>query len=67
MAKSTHYVIKFVSDLWQFGGFSPATPVSSMNKTDLHVIARCLAQLIFNYFSDVFGLHVSSLSSKGHL
>jgi hypothetical protein len=28
------YVIKFVSDLQEVGGFSPGTPVSSTNKTD---------------------------------
>jgi len=29
-----HYVIKFVSDLWQVSGFSQGTPISSTNKTD---------------------------------
>ena len=33
-----HYVIKFVSDLQQVGGFSPGTPVSSTTKTDHHDI-----------------------------
>ena len=31
-----HYVIKFVIDLRQVGGFFPDTPVSSTNKTDPH-------------------------------
>jgi hypothetical protein len=31
-----HYVIKFVSDLRQVGGFLPSTLVSSTNKTDHH-------------------------------
>ena len=31
-----HYVIKFVSDLRQVGGFSSGTPVSSINKNDRH-------------------------------
>jgi hypothetical protein len=30
-----HYVIKFVSDLRQVGGFSLSTPVSSTNKTEI--------------------------------
>ena len=30
-----HYVIKFVSDLRQVSGFSPGTPVSSTNITEL--------------------------------
>ena len=34
-----HYVIKFVSDLRQVGGFFP---VSSTNKTDHHDIAEIL-------------------------
>jgi len=33
-----HYVIKFVSDLRQVGGFPPGTPVSFTNKTDRHDI-----------------------------
>ena len=35
-----HYVIKFVSDLRQVGGwFSPGPPVYSTNKTDCHDIS----------------------------
>ena len=30
-----HYVIKFVSDLRQVGGFLPSNLVSSTNKTDI--------------------------------
>ena len=37
-----HYVIKFVSDLRQFGG----TPVSSTNKTDRHDITEILLYII---------------------
>jgi hypothetical protein len=33
-----HYVIKFVSDLRQVGGFLPGLPVSSTNKADRHDI-----------------------------
>jgi hypothetical protein len=31
-----HYVIKFVSNLWQVGGFPLVLPVSSTNSTDPH-------------------------------
>jgi hypothetical protein len=39
-----HYVIKFVSDLWQVSGFlfSQGPPVSSTNKTDRHDITEIL-------------------------
>ena len=40
-----HYVIKFVSDFQQVGGFSPGTPVSSNNKTDRHDIAEILLKV----------------------
>jgi hypothetical protein len=36
-----HYVIKYVSDLWQVGGFlRPGLPVSSTNKTNHHDITE---------------------------
>jgi hypothetical protein len=36
-----HYVIKFVNDLWQVGGFLRVLEtVSSTNKTDRHDIAK---------------------------
>jgi hypothetical protein len=40
-----HYVIKFVSDLRQVGGF---LPVSSINKTDRHGIAEILLKVALN-------------------
>jgi hypothetical protein len=40
-----HYVIKFVSDLWQVGGFLRGTPVSSSNKTDRHDITEILLKV----------------------
>ena len=43
-----HYVIKFVSDLRQFGGFFPGTPVSSTNKTDIHDITEILLKVALN-------------------
>jgi hypothetical protein len=35
-----HYVIKFVSDMQQVGGFPPGYSVSSANKTDRHDITE---------------------------
>jgi len=46
-----HYVLKFVSDLWQIGG----TPVSSTNKTDLHDIAEILLKVALNTIKQVRG------------
>ena len=44
-----HYVIKFVSDLRQVGGFlSRGTPISSTNKTDRHDITEILLKVAFN-------------------
>ena len=43
-----YYVIKFVSDLRQIGGFFPATPVSSTNKTDRYDIAELLLKVALN-------------------
>jgi hypothetical protein len=40
-----HYVIKFVSDLWQVGGF---LRVSSTNKTDHHDINEILLKVALN-------------------
>jgi len=40
-----HYVIKFVSDLWQVSGF---LWVSSTNKTDRHDIAEILLKVALN-------------------
>ena len=41
-------MIKFVSDLWQVGGFSMGTPVSSTNKTDRHEITEILLKVALN-------------------
>ena len=43
-----HYVIKFVSDLWQVGGFLLSSPLSSTNKTDCHDITEILLQVALN-------------------
>jgi archaellin len=41
-------VIKFVSDLRKIGGFSPAPPVSSTNKTDRNDITEILLKVALN-------------------
>jgi hypothetical protein len=38
-------MIKFVSDLWQVGGFLLGTPVSSINKTDRHDTTEILLKV----------------------
>jgi len=43
-----HYVIKFVSELRQIGGFFPGTPLSSTNKTDHHDITEILLKMGIN-------------------
>jgi hypothetical protein len=43
-----HYVIKFVSDLRQVGGFLLVPPISSINKTDHHDIAEILLKVALN-------------------
>jgi hypothetical protein len=40
-----HYEIKFVSDSRQVGGFSPGTPVSSVNETGRHEITEIFLEL----------------------
>jgi len=46
-----HYVIKFVSDLQQDGGFPPGTSVSTTNKTNHHDIAEILLKVVLNTIS----------------
>ena len=43
-----HYVIKFVSDLRQVGGFFPGTTVSSTTKTDRPDITEILLKVVLN-------------------
>jgi hypothetical protein len=43
-----HYVIKFVSNLWQGRWFSPGPPDSSTNKTDRHDITEILLKVALN-------------------
>ena len=42
-----YYVINFVSDLWQVGGFLRVLQFST-NKTDLHDIAEILLKVALN-------------------
>ena len=44
-----HYVIKFVSDLRQVGGFLRVLPVSSTNITDRHDITEILLKVALNH------------------
>jgi hypothetical protein len=43
-----NYMIKFVSDLRQVGGFLRVTPVSLANKTDRHDIIKSLLKVALN-------------------
>ena len=43
-----HYVINYISELWQVGGFFPGTAVSSTSKTDRHDIAEILLKAALN-------------------
>ena len=43
-----HYVIKFVSDLQQVGGFLLVLPVSSTNKTNCHNIIEIMLKVALN-------------------
>ena len=43
-----HYVMMFVSYMWQVGGFSAGTLVSSTNETDSHDIIKILLKVAIN-------------------
>ena len=46
-----HYVINFVSDLWQACGFlRPCTLVSSTNKTDCHNMTEILSEMALKHY-----------------
>jgi len=49
-----HYVIKFVSDFRQVGGFSPGPLVTSTNKTDRHDITEILSKVALNTFKQTY-------------
>jgi hypothetical protein len=53
-----HYVMKFVSDLQQVGGFLPGSPVSSINKTDCHDIAEILLKVVLNTINLNINLYI---------
>ena len=46
-----HYVIKFVSDLRQVGGFLRVLQFPPPNKTDLHIITEILLNVSLNTIS----------------
>ena len=54
-----HYVIEFVSDLQQVGGFSLDSPVSSTNKTDHHDIAEILLKIVLDTITHPIALILS--------
>ena len=56
-----HYVIKFVSDLRQVGGFFPGTPVSSANKTDRHHITEILLKVVLNTIKQTNVFYISNM------
>jgi hypothetical protein len=56
-----HYVIKFVSDLRQVGGFLLSTPGSSTNKTDHHDITEILLKLALNTINQTKPFHWEGL------
>ena len=43
-----YYVMKFVGDLRQIGGFLQGTPVSLINKSDHHEITEILSKVALN-------------------
>ena len=49
-----HYVIKFVSDLRQVGGFLSVLQVFSTNKTDCHVIIEILLKVALNTIKQTY-------------
>ena len=52
-----HYVIKFVSNLHQVGGFPMSTPVSSTNKTDCHDIIEILLKVASNTLTNFLEIY----------
>jgi hypothetical protein len=57
-----HYVIKFVSDMCQVGGFLPGILVSSTNKTDHHDITEILLKMVLNTITLSLTLYIFSYS-----
>jgi hypothetical protein len=43
-----YYVMKFVGDMRQIGGFLQGTPVSIINKSDHHEITEILLKVALN-------------------
>ena len=52
-----HYVIKFVNNLRQVGGFLLVLPISSTNKTDLHNITEILLNVALNTITLTLNFH----------
>jgi hypothetical protein len=49
-----HYVIKFVSDLRQVGGFLTGTPISSTSKSDRHDIHEILLKVALSTTNPIY-------------
>jgi hypothetical protein len=59
-----HYVIQFISDLRQVGGFISNTSVSSTNKTDRHDITEILLKVALNtinHINCIYFLHTPAI------
>ena len=59
-----HYVIKFVSDLRQVGGFPLSTPASPTIKNDHPDIAEILLQVALNTINQISVRHISCNMNK---
>jgi hypothetical protein len=64
-----HYVIKFVRDLRQVGGFLwvQGTPVSSTNKTNCHDITEIMLKLVLNTIDQLICQQIKSLMQPKNL
>jgi hypothetical protein len=66
-----HYVIKFVSDLWQVRAhgrwFYPGTPTSSTTKTGRHDIAEILLKVAFNTINQIKSNYVDQKSKMAFI
>ena len=51
-----YYVIEFVSELRQVGGFSPGAPFYSTTKTDLHYFTEILLKVALNMINQTYNI-----------
>ena len=62
-----HYVIKFVSDLWQVGGFHRVFRFPIIKKNDLHDITEILLKVALNTITPIFTITKSESRSNSLL